>query len=370
MLHWVWKRGGANKPKTKLVVDDEEEEVQVKRRGVYTHGHAQTVKLTEEQLIQTEKFRKSHVPPRNILRFFREQNVSCVVSAQKIYNLFAKIKKNRMQGRNMVEEVLCLSTKRGYTIFYRNREDSNVLSDIVVAHPTSIEMMRRWSYVLIMDTTYTTNNHLALKKIWSEILRATGIYDDPHYLRTSHVIPCACELITQFDHVVPIQLSNIEAFWKTLEIGGRHPSARQQDSDSEMRSLTDLLHQISTGSISKVREMRHPLKGLMSPVLPKDLGVTLTSPPEIAVTKGRKKTNSTKRDKSHWKHVSISLRKIQKSSGSSSGSGSGSRSWSGSGSGSGSRGRGRLPRAPRGRAEGATVAEGERVNGRVQRIQW
>ncbi|KAI5677267.1 hypothetical protein M9H77_08217 [Catharanthus roseus] len=47
--------------------------------GVYTHGHAQAVKLMKEQLIQIEEFRKSHVPPRNILRFFREQNVGCAV---------------------------------------------------------------------------------------------------------------------------------------------------------------------------------------------------------------------------------------------------------------------------------------------------
>ncbi|KAI5659539.1 hypothetical protein M9H77_28332 [Catharanthus roseus] len=47
--------------------------------SVYTHGHAQAAKLTEEQLIQTEQFKKSHVPPRNILRFFREQNVSCAI---------------------------------------------------------------------------------------------------------------------------------------------------------------------------------------------------------------------------------------------------------------------------------------------------
>ncbi|KAI5657050.1 hypothetical protein M9H77_25843 [Catharanthus roseus] len=150
------ERGGANKPRTKPVVDDEEEEIQVKRRGpygtkkcgcpfklkgeqmamcenwqvfvhdgrynhaigVYTHGHAQAVKLIEEQLIQTEQL-KSHVPPRNILRFFWEQNVGCAVSAQKIYNIVAKIKMNRMQGRNTVEEVLCLSAKWGYTVFYR-----------------------------------------------------------------------------------------------------------------------------------------------------------------------------------------------------------------------------------------------------------
>ncbi|KAI5662314.1 hypothetical protein M9H77_21637 [Catharanthus roseus] len=94
--------------------------------GVYNHGHTQTAKLTEEQLIQIEQFRKSYVPTRNVLQFFLEQNVSCTVSAQKIYNVIAKIKKNRMQGQNTVEEVLCLSAQWGYTILYRNCDDSNI----------------------------------------------------------------------------------------------------------------------------------------------------------------------------------------------------------------------------------------------------
>ncbi|KAI5671980.1 hypothetical protein M9H77_12344 [Catharanthus roseus] len=51
-----------------------------------------------------------------------------------------------MQGQNTVEEVLCLSAQRGYTVFYRNCDEGNVLSDIVVAHSTSIQMMRTWSY--------------------------------------------------------------------------------------------------------------------------------------------------------------------------------------------------------------------------------
>ncbi|KAI5678369.1 hypothetical protein M9H77_09319 [Catharanthus roseus] len=46
----------------------------------------------------------------------------------------------------------------------------------------------------------------------------------------------------------------------------------QQDMDSEMRSLTDLLHQINTGPISKVREMRRLAKGVLNPVLPEDPG--------------------------------------------------------------------------------------------------
>ncbi|KAI5678620.1 hypothetical protein M9H77_09570 [Catharanthus roseus] len=420
------------------------------------------------------------------------------LSAQKIYNVVVKIKKNRMQGQNTIEEVLCLSAKRNYMVFYRNREGSNMLSDIVFAYPTSIEMLRMWSYVLIMDTTYKTNkynmpllevvgmtptgknftvasafmrneqattyrweylrkldalkmkwksrpdflhylfnnwlnpfahkfvrcwtknhmhfgvettnraesehsvlklwlstchgdldtvflnidsliegqitdikaslefsktkeknnaksnhifyivsnkiSHLVLQKIWSEITRAAGIYDDPknkceHYLKTSHGLPCACELIKRFDHVLPTQSSSFN---------------RQQDMDSEMRSLTDLLHQISTEPISKVREMRRLAKGVLNLVLPEDPGVTLTSPPEVAVTKGQKKTNSTKRDESHWEHVSIAHRKIQKLSGSGFGSSSSTRSgsWSGSGFGSGSHERGRPPRTPRRRGRG------------------
>ncbi|KAI5658818.1 hypothetical protein M9H77_27611 [Catharanthus roseus] len=68
------------------------------------------------------------------------------LSVQKIYNVVAKIKKNRMQGRNTVEEVLFLNAIRDYTVFYRNCEDNNMLSDIVVAHLTSIEMLRTWPY--------------------------------------------------------------------------------------------------------------------------------------------------------------------------------------------------------------------------------
>ncbi|KAI5682044.1 hypothetical protein M9H77_03272 [Catharanthus roseus] len=93
------ERRGVNKSSTKLRVDDEEE-VRIKRWandhenwqlflhdgrhnnviGVYNHGRTQAARLTEEQQIPTEQFRKSHLPPRNILRFFQEQNVGCAMS--------------------------------------------------------------------------------------------------------------------------------------------------------------------------------------------------------------------------------------------------------------------------------------------------
>ncbi|KAI5678675.1 hypothetical protein M9H77_09625 [Catharanthus roseus] len=57
--------------------------------------------------------------------------MDCAVSAQKLYNVLANMKKKRI-----------------------NFDESNVPSDIVVAHLTSIQLMRTWIYVLIKDTTY------------------------------------------------------------------------------------------------------------------------------------------------------------------------------------------------------------------------
>ncbi|KAI5668996.1 hypothetical protein M9H77_18849 [Catharanthus roseus] len=104
-----------------------------------------------------------------------------------------------------------------------------------------------------------TNNisHLALKKIWVEIKRVPEIIDDPinkcgHYLRKSHGLLCSCELITRFEHILPVQLEDISAFWRTTKNWG-------------MRDLASLLDQISIGPILKVREiLSYCERGIMS----------------------------------------------------------------------------------------------------------
>ncbi|KAI5680184.1 hypothetical protein M9H77_01411 [Catharanthus roseus] len=77
----------------------------------------------------------------------KEEEVSIKVGTT--YNILAMMKKQIMQEHNTVEEVFCLSAQRDYTVFYRNCDGSDVLSDIVIAHLTSIQMMRMWPYVLI-----------------------------------------------------------------------------------------------------------------------------------------------------------------------------------------------------------------------------
>ncbi|KAI5667988.1 hypothetical protein M9H77_17841 [Catharanthus roseus] len=152
-------------------------------------------------------------------------------------------------------------------------------------------------------------SHLALEKIMDELKKAREMVEEPgsnclHYLRNSHGLLCACELI-------------------------------HRDMDSEMRDLTSLC----IGPISKVRKVRHLIKGVISPVLPEDPCQPLTTPLETAITKGRRKTNSTKRD-------------------------NGSRL----GSGPSPRGRGRPPCSGRGRSKGRNSIE--RVPELIRRKNW
>ncbi|KAI5652702.1 hypothetical protein M9H77_29889 [Catharanthus roseus] len=252
--------GGANKPRTKPEIDDEEEEVQVKRWGpygtkkcgcpfklkgkqmatcenwqlfvhdgrhnhaigVYSHGHAQAAKLTDKQLIQTEQFKEPYATP-----------------AQKIYNVIVKIKKNRMQGRNTVEEVLCLSAQRGYTVFYRNYEDNNVLSDVVVAHPTSIEMMRTWSYILIMDMTYKTNKESDLMPVIDDVFSKAY-----HMLCGRHIDYNVLAKLTELtkDENVASQFVNVS--WKKLlnEIDEQEYLRKLNAMKKKWQSRSDFLH--------------------------------------------------------------------------------------------------------------------------------
>ncbi|KAI5656588.1 hypothetical protein M9H77_25381 [Catharanthus roseus] len=192
----------------------------------------------------------------------------------------------------------------------------------------------------------------------NELKKARQMVEEPgsnclHYLRKSYGLPCACELVNRCQHLMPIREEDVDIFWRKLEIGSDIPEEHHREMESEMRDLISLLQEISTDPISNVRELRRLIKGVIHPVLPDDPCQSFLTPPKTVVTKGRRKTNSTKRDKSHWKYVSIAHKKIGKFSGSGYGSGSGS----GSGSNPNPRGRGRPPRSGRSRGRGRSSDE-------------
>ncbi|KAI5673121.1 hypothetical protein M9H77_13485 [Catharanthus roseus] len=220
----------------------------------------------EEQLQQTEQFRKSHVPPHNILWFFREQDVGYAV-------------------RVWTSEVLHFGVE---TTNCAESEHSVLKLRLSTCHGD-------------LDTVYLNIDSVIESQI-AEIKSSLEISKLKE--KKSHRLHCSCELFARYQHVLPLHPEDVCIFWRKLEIGVDVPSIHERDMDSEMRDLTCLLEEISTDTISKVREVRRLMKDVISPVLPDDLRAPLITPPETVVMKGRRKTNTTKKDKSYWEHVS------------------------------------------------------------------
>ncbi|KAI5677184.1 hypothetical protein M9H77_08134 [Catharanthus roseus] len=93
-----------------------------------------------------------------------------------------------------------------------------------------------------------------------ELKKARQMVEEPgsnclYYLRMSYGLPCACELVNRYQYLIPIQEEDVDIFWRKLEIGSDIPEEHDKDMESDMRDLTSLLVEISTGPTSNVRKL-------------------------------------------------------------------------------------------------------------------
>ncbi|KAI5650135.1 hypothetical protein M9H77_36140 [Catharanthus roseus] len=230
------------------------------------------------------------------------------------YNVVAKIKMNQMQGKNTVEEVLCLSAQRGYTVFHRNREESNKVEGVVktrwksrpdflhylfstwlnpFAHKfcrvrtsqvfhfevettnraeSEHSVLKLWlstchgqiakiKYTLKISKLkekYSAKSNAILKKLSNKVshLALKKIMDELKKAREMvEELGSNCLHYLRKSHGLPCacELEDVDIFWRKLEIGSDIPEEHDRDMDSEMHDLTSLIHKISMSPISKSR---------------------------------------------------------------------------------------------------------------------
>ncbi|KAI5655006.1 hypothetical protein M9H77_32193 [Catharanthus roseus] len=115
------------------------------------------------------------------------------------------------------------------------------------------------------------------------------------------MLPCSCELLKRYQLYILLKLEGVHIFWRPLEIHGISGIGGQQ-STQESYGVAP--------SYPKYLTSCYPVKSRRS-----GFGCSPT-----VFTKGRRKTDSTKRGKSNWEHIQIFHVRIEKSSKSGSGS--------------------------------------------------
>ena len=61
-----------------------------------------------------------------------------------------------MEGRTPLQHCLHMATELNYVV-WTDLDSEGQLSRLLIANPTSIQMIRMWPYVVLIDTTYKTN---------------------------------------------------------------------------------------------------------------------------------------------------------------------------------------------------------------------
>ena len=142
------------------------------RPAVYQHGHALVSRLTQEQYNTTARLTKSHVKPKEILDHLKREHPSIRTTLKHIYNARNKIKVEAMGGRTVVQQLMHYIEEHGYYMWNRTDQDSNQILDLMFCHPRSLQMLRLFPYVLLMDTTYKTNRYYeVIFKFFNNILK-------------------------------------------------------------------------------------------------------------------------------------------------------------------------------------------------------
>ncbi|KAI5654928.1 hypothetical protein M9H77_32115 [Catharanthus roseus] len=340
------KCGGVNKPKRKPVVDDEEDEVQVKRWGPNgTKKCGCPFKLKGEQMTMCENWQATtyrwvlqqikHLYFSNTMSTENQEDVCETMPkvASRFVNGSWKKLLDEIDEQEYLRKLDTLKTK------WKSRPDFLHYLFNNWLNPFAHKFVRCWTKSHMhfgVETTNRAESEHSVLKLW--------------------LSTCHGDLDTVFlniDSLIEGQIADIKASLEFSKTKEKHNAKSNHIFYIESNKISHLAFKMIWSEITRAAGIYDdPKNKVLNPILPEGPGVTLTSPPEVAVTKGRKKTDSTKRDKSHWEHVSIAHRNIQKSSGSVFYSGTRSGSLPGSGFRSGSRGRGRPPRAPREKGRG------------------
>ncbi|XP_076937851.1 uncharacterized protein LOC143605728 [Bidens hawaiensis] len=125
----------------------------------HMEGHPYAMRLTEDQKTTVRNMYRNKSAPRDILSFIQGEDETNASSLRTVHNETYKVRKEIFQGESHMEVLFRLLGDKGYTHDFRKNSSTNAMEDLFFMHPTSYVMFCAFPHVLIIDTTYNTNEY-------------------------------------------------------------------------------------------------------------------------------------------------------------------------------------------------------------------
>ncbi|XP_052172209.1 protein FAR1-RELATED SEQUENCE 5-like [Diospyros lotus] len=126
--------------------------------AVQLEGHSYAGRLTEKEKVILKTMSENLVKPKNILMSFKADDENNVTTIKTIYNARQRYKLIEKGGRSQMQQLIKKLREYNYMEWHRSN-GSNCITDLFWAHPISIDLLKIFPHVLIIDCTYKTNRY-------------------------------------------------------------------------------------------------------------------------------------------------------------------------------------------------------------------
>ena len=120
----------------------------------YLEGHAYAERLTKEEEEFVVEMSLNNVRPKNLLQQLHAKFPGNASTIKTIYNARLKNRVADRAGRTQMQYLLMKLEEHNYYYMHRRCESTGEVRELFFAHPTSIELLRAFPQVLLMDCTY------------------------------------------------------------------------------------------------------------------------------------------------------------------------------------------------------------------------
>ncbi|CAL1396826.1 unnamed protein product [Linum trigynum] len=172
-LKEVWQKDG---PNTWVIVGVTSRETGANRgfhnheKVLYPEHHRHNKQFSEAEKERLRLMRKAGVRP-NQQKTTLNTEGGVHHDIKQMYNINSKTRLDEMGEMDAIQFALHGAEHRGYHICLQ-KDSNNVLTNLFFAHPTSIQMLHAWPYVILIDSTYKTNRY---SWPWVEIIGVTPV---------------------------------------------------------------------------------------------------------------------------------------------------------------------------------------------------
>ena len=122
-------------------------------------GHIRANRLTVDSRQHIQDLSATGMQPAFIMTSIRQNFPGIFASMNQIYNVRQSIRREELEGRTPLQYCLYMATEHNYVV-WTNLDIEGQLSILLIVNPTSIQIIRTWPYVVLIDTTYKTNRQM------------------------------------------------------------------------------------------------------------------------------------------------------------------------------------------------------------------